>query len=784
MKPLRDKIGNENCKLCKLHKDVETVCLIGEGAYPTDIAIISDSPGYSDDENGRPLSGKLGKLILDPLLNTLDVDRDEIFITNAIHCKSSTKEIKSDHIKACRKWLMLEMSWVKPKKIIVMGKIAAMALLDKYNISIKAVVGKKQTIEFPWGEAEVQFTYHPSFIRKKPYMKKYFKEHFARFISDRKRIPTIVRPFNVSNFFDSYGKKISIDIEDPNEVINSISVTATKGYGYWMDKSQFNEVHSILKRASLIMGHNLKHDLKKMIKDGLIPRSILYKDKLFDTLIGWNIIDENCFDKSLKYLSYNYTSMEAYERPKADEWDNLDIVRPYNAKDVDATKRLYNKEMKEFEKNPNLLVPVKIDMRVLAVLIDIELRGIKVDRKEMKRVDKALGIKLEDIEKDLGDIKGTKSISRKKLSDKLIKMGFKLENTEKGNPKTDKKTLEDLIAKEDNSKRVKFLSGVIEHGRLNKLKSTFIEGILNELGDDSIFYPTYFIAKREEGGEDQEGGTVTGRLSAKRFQQIPRDKETLEPEYNPRRLFTVRDPDNWLISADFSQVEMVVAGVIYDEPLLIEMYDSGEDIHTMVAAEVGGCKVKNVTKDMRKAAKTVNFGLIYGQSAFGLAFRLGWSEEKALRYIKKYFKRLPGLQAGIDRRKRFIIRNGYSETYFHRRRRLPGATFQTSIGRELIRQGVNSAVQGTAADICKICMYTLWQTYKEEGIGWLLGNVHDETINEAIGDKNREVMIEHLIETYKRPDFKDYGVNDFPIPLRGELKIGKNWFKAEKQIKF
>lgn len=782
---LRDKIRNSKCQKCDLYQKAQSVCLIGDGPYPAEIAFIGEAPGFREDNINKPFSGKAGKLVLDVILNKLDISRKEVYITNAVHCRPpENRTPNNDEIRACRDWLMKELSYVRPKKLVVMGGVAAKSITNMYNLSVKSVVGKKRTIEFSWGNTEVQFTYHPAFILRRPYMRKYFEEHIDRFLVDKDRIGTIVKPYSLTSFLSNYNKSLSIDIEDPGGVINSIAITSKKGEGYWVSKDKFSEATGFISRSDVVIGHNLKHDLIGLIRGGYLSSNILYEDKFFDTLIGWNIIDENCFDKSLKYLSYNYTTMEEYYRPEGEEWNNLDIVRPYNCKDADATKRLYNLEYKIFKNNPGLAIPLKIDLRTLNVITMIEYKGIKVDIDELNIVNKALGKKLKRIRNsftDLGfDVFGPKSISRPKLGKALRKLGCILGKTDKQNFKTDKKTISNLLIGEDDEDKILLLNGVMDYDKYSKLKGTFIEGIKNDLDDEDYFHPVYFIAKREEGGDDAEGGTLTGRLSAKRFQQIPRDRENLEAELNPRRLFTVRDPKNILISADFSQVEMVVSGILYNEPKLVTMYDSGEDIHQQVASEV--FEVRNPSKDQRKFAKTVNFGIVYGISEFGLANRLEWSDKKAKKFIDRYYSKFPGLQQGIEKTKIHIKKYGFVENYFYRRRRLPGADTDDFVGRELIRQGINARVQGTAADITKICMWEMFQRLKEIK-GLVVGNVHDELIFE-VRRKYKEEVIEWIKEVYAMPPFREYGVLDFPVKLRGEIKVGVNWFKAEEKISF
>lgn len=776
MAHLSDKIRDPKCKRCELHKTAHTICLIGDGPFPCEWVFVGDNPSDRDEIN-KPFSGRAGRQVLDVTLEQLDIDREDVYLTNIVHCSTPKgTKLSNTHIKECSSIFWKEMKYVRPKKMVVMGAAAVKGVMGKYNLSLKSVVGKKETFEFDWGKCEVLFTYHPAFGLDKPYVKKYFKEHLQQFLKEKERIPTIVLPYSFDKMIGVTKTSLDIEYKEEEEIITSIAVSPKKGYGYWVAEEDFGEVVHNASRG-LIIGHNLKYDISRLIKHGLLHHDFLYDEKMFDTLLGINIIDENIPDKTLKYLSYTYTTMEHYERPEEDEWDDMNIVRPYNSKDADAGVRLYNYERNMFKKDPALLTPFKVDMRTLAVIIDLEMRGMKIDEEELSSMSKALKKKLKKID-SLIPVENPNS--KKQIGEYLVSKGINLPPT-KTQYKTDKATLEAVFSVERNERKREVLQAVIDKGKYDKLYSTFCKGIDSD-SIDGIFYPTYFIAKREDKGE--EGGTVTGRLSAKRFQQIPRDKETLEPEFNPRRLFIPRNPNKgWIISADFSQVEMAVAGIMYGEPLLVEMYDSGGDIHTLVASEVNNVKPKNVTKDQRKAAKTVNFGIVYGISEHGLASRLGWSKMHALSYIHKYFKRFPGLKNGLENQKDFVIEYGYAETYFHRRRRLPGAKRNDKIGEELLRQGINSPIQGTAADITKICMWELFKRYRSIKKTYVDGNVHDEILTETI-DKYLDEVCEWIMEVYKRPPFEDYGLKPLPIALRGELKIGKNWFKPEKKIEF
>lgn len=796
MSSLWDEIRDPQCRRCGLYQEAQCVCLIGTGAYPTDVMFVGEAPGFREDDIKKPFSGKAGKKVLDPILGELGIKRSEVFITNACHCRPPGNRTPTrDEIKACQYFLNLEMEKVRPEKIVCLGLTAAKSLLDKFNISLKAIVGRSTEIEKPWGKVKVYFTYHPAKVLREPGLREYLKQHLKLFLAERKRFPSLVAPWDYTGFLSDYRGSLAIDIE--TEKINdenggnidllSIAVSCKKGKGYWVDvenDKQMRELMGLVKcRNSIIVGHNLKFDLKELIKKGVLDRSILKEDRFFDTLIAYNILDENCPDKSLKALALTFTTMPQYEIPEDFSWGNIDWIREYNGYDSDATWRLRNYTLAQLERTPSLWIPFKIDMRCTAVLVDMELRGVKVDIDALERMSKTLTKKLQEVSKYI-PVENPRS--PKQVASMLMKMGFELPMTDKGNPKADEATLQMLGNYVDSEKKKRVLQALLEYRFYYKLKSTFVEGIKEVMDKEYFVHPTYFIAKRQDYTEKgEEGGTTSGRLSSKRpnFQNIPRDKEELPKEISPRSLFIPRSRLTHLIaSSDFTQAEVILAGIYYDEPKILSMYESGEDLHQQIASEVFGVKFKNVTKDQRKAAKAVVFGVLYGQTEFGLSRRLGWSEQRAREFIRAFFKKFPDLKKGIDEVKHFIIKNGYVESYFKRRRRLPGASDDTPEGRELLRQGINAPIQGGAADLCKIAMYELFK-HLDSINSFIIGQIHDEIVCE-IDKKKKKAFIELVSTVFSNPPLKEYGLEPFPVKMRGETEIGENFLELTESYQF
>lgn len=805
-KPLRKKLRDVDCKRCSLHEEAHNVCLIGEGPYPTEIMVIGKAPDYREDQTGRLLSGKAGKQILRPALEKFDIDTEEVFFSNAIHCNPPKgKKLNKKEMEACSHFLFKEMEYVKPRKIIAMGANVLKVLLGKYSASLKNYTGKTILLEKPWGKVEVLVTYLPAFILEKPAMKKYFHLHLKNFLKPRKRTGTQVYPWHEKYFLNEWKGDVSIDIEtntlNPHEKdaeILSIAATPKKGKGYWMDirekYSDFVSLNSILQnKEALIIGHNLKFDLKFLIVKGILGGGILKSDRLYDTLIAFNTLDENCLDKGLKSLSYNHTSMVEYGMPE-DLGDDLEEMYEYNCMDVDATKRLKNWTLKQLKKEPELLVPFKIDMRTTAVITSMEVKGIAIDKKALKKMKRKLGKRLDELEQVI-PVENVRSPQQ--LTAMLVKKGFKLPKTKKGAYSATKEVLQGLVSQARTPKKKKIIESVLTYRKYHKLFSSFVIGIedrlitkaysLDKSREESRVFPKYHVAKRgdfKDSSDDEEGGTVTGRLSCSdpNFQQLPRDKGDLEPKFNPRRLVIPHYPYEIILSADFSQIEMFLAGIIHNEGKLIQMYADGEDMHEMTAAEVLGKKPENVTKDERKAAKTINFGIIYGITEVGLGKRLGWPTHQAKRFITKYLRAFPDMKVSIEELKHQAITKGYVENYFHRRRRLPEASESTYEGQEMLRQAINSPVQGTGADLLKICMWEIFKRLKPN-YAQLIGNVHDEVVIESMNHYKQET-IELVSSVYAKPPLEEYGLEPFPVPLRGEIEIGKNWFALKEKVVF
>jgi DNA polymerase-1 len=302
---------------------------------------------------------------------------------------------------------------------------------------------------------------------------------------------------------------------------------------------------------------------------------------------------------------------------------------------------------------------------------------------------------------------------------------------------------------------------ILEQRQLTKLKSTYVDALPQLVNPHTGRIHTSF----------NQTGAVTGRISSSNpnLQNIP-IRTQLGREV--RRAF-VADEGWKLIAADYSQVELRVMAHIAQDPGLLGAFERGEDIHAATAAAVLGVSLAEISKDQRRIAKSVNFGLSYGQSAYGLAQQTGMSQEEARQFIKTYFEKYPGVRDYIERTKRQAAEQGYVETLLGRRRYFPNLAGMRGPERgRAEREAINMPIQGTAADIIKIAMIRLHQALRERKLrARMLLQVHDELVLEAPDDEVQAVV--PLVREVMGGDF------ELSVPLKVDVEVGQNWLEME-----
>lgn len=530
-------------------------------------------------------------------------------------------------------------------------------------------------------------------------------------------------------------------------------------------KSAFAELKRIFNQPDLkIIMHNGKFDLKALASNGLFENNkIEYKCKLIDTMIATWLLNPDRNGKnsySLEWLSETFLHLKGIEFSsivkKGQTFADvpLDHAVPYASEDADFTLQLWEFLSERFkdERRQKLF---ELEMQLLPILANMELAGIHLDGKALHEYNKELTNGIENIENEIYKEVGHpfNIASPKQLQTVLFEeRKLKPEKKTKTGYSTDTSVLEELAHYDSVPKMI------LEFRELSKLQSTYVE-TLPEMTDKNGRIHTDFV----------QTGTATGRLSCRdpNLQNIPVRNEAGR---RIRSSFTAPE-GKVLISADYAQIELVVLAHLSGDKNMCQAFIEGTDVHKATAALIFGVKPEEVTAEMRRTAKTINFGVIYGMSAFRLANDLGISRTQAAQFISSYDQ----LYAGITNFKAQTIlnaeTNGYVETILGRRRPIMNINSRNKVekaGAE--RMAINTPVQGSAADIVKKAMIEVDSALKEMNNGAkLLLQVHDELILEC---PDEQKTIEETIALLKDKMENAVKLN---VPLRVSIEHGKNW---------
>jgi len=525
-----------------------------------------------------------------------------------------------------------------------------------------------------------------------------------------------------------------------------------------------NELKPLLESSEKkIIGQNIKFDKNILMKYGLKIASIKNDTMMMSYVLDASATRHNLDALASYYLGYKTSTYEdvAGKGAKQISFDDvpIDIATNYAAEDADITLRLYE-ELSPKLKNIESLNKLneEIEIPLIEVLSDMERNGAILNAKVLNAQSKDLeerilrlenkAYKLAGEEFNLGSTKQLREIFFDKLNYRVIK------KTPGGQPSTDEKVLAEL-AEEYELPKV-----LLEHRTLSKLKSTYTDKLPNQISSLSGKVHTSF----------HQAVTTTGRLSSSdpNLQNIPIRTE------DGRRIRQAFEPSNGnkFISADYSQIELRVMAHLSKDPGLLSAFQEGEDVHSKTASEVFNVGIEDVSSDLRRNAKAINFGLIYGISAFGLGKQLGITRNLAAEYMAMYFEKYPGVKQYMESTKESASKNGYVETLFGRRLYLKEINANNALRRQASeRAAINAPVQGTAADIMKIAMIRMYQALeKEKSEARIILQVHDELILDT-PEKEIDRVIELTTEAMKEATLLD-------VPLEIDIGIGDNWDQA------
>ena len=580
----------------------------------------------------------------------------------------------------------------------------------------------------------------------------------------------------------SKAKTIAIDTETTgldymDTDLVGISLSYKPGEAYYIpinhqddtvDQLKLNVVLDALKPVlesskNKIIGQNIKFDRNVLAKYGINISSIKNDTMMMSYVLDASATRHNLDALSSYYLNYKTSTFEdvAGKGVKQVTFDQVPIEEAtnYAAEDADITLRLYEELNPKLESVASLKkLNDEIEIPLIEVLSEMEQNGAILNSKILGSQSKDLENRIKKLEKkayeiageefNLGSTKQLREIFFEKLNYRIIK------KTPGGQPSTDEKVLVELAEEYE-------LPGVLlEHRTLSKLKSTYTDKLPGQISETTGKVHTSF----------HQAVTTTGRLSSSdpNLQNIPIRTE------DGRRIRQAFEPSKGhrFISADYSQIELRIMAHISKDVGLLQAFQEGEDVHSKTASEVFDVAIEEVTEDLRRNAKAINFGLIYGISAFGLGKQLGISRNLAAEYMAMYFEKYPGVKKYMESTKDFASQNGYVETLFGRRLYLRDINASNAIRRQASeRAAINAPVQGTAADIMKIAMIKTHQAIKAENVkAKLILQVHDELILDT-PKKEIDSVINLLTDSMM-------GAASLDVPLEIDVGVGDNWDQA------
>lgn len=512
------------------------------------------------------------------------------------------------------------------------------------------------------------------------------------------------------------------------------------------------------------VGQNIKFDILALRKYG-----VRVKGPLFDTMLAHYLLNPELrhgMDYLAEtYLKYKTVPIEDLIGPKGKKQASMrtvpiEQIKEYAAEDADVTLRLkhYFAPLLKQEGLESLFF--EMEMPLIYVLAEMEATGVKLDTNALKQSSEVLSQQLTALEESIYDLAGqsfninsTKQVGEI-LFDKL-KLDEKAKKTKTGGYSTSEEVLEKIRGKHP------IVDKLLEYRGIKKLLSTYIDALPALIHPETGKIHTSF----------NQAVTATGRLSSTNpnLQNIP-VRDELGREI--RKAFIADDDDCIFFSADYSQIELRLMAHLSNDPHMVEAFCSGADIHAATAAKIYGIPVEEVTSDMRRKAKTANFGIIYGISVFGLAERLSIPRAESKELIDGYFQTYPRIKEYMEESIRVAKEKGYVETLFKRKRFLPDINSHNAIVRGYAeRNAINAPIQGSAADIIKLAMIRIHQRFEAEHLkSRMILQVHDElnfNVRKEEFDRVKEIVLdcmEHVLL--------------LRVPLIADCGEGKNWLEA------
>lgn len=798
---------NPECVLCpKLFSNSLNVCMEGDGPLDADLMIVGEAPGETEDEMNRPFVGRAGTFLRYDILLPAKVPESAIRFTNTVRChpaKNRTPTILE--IRKCRGYLEAEIRRVRPKVIVGMGNVPLATLLhffyrgESEEGSSKKVEPKVSGIT-KWQGKQVWLsefqcwfipTFHPSFCMLNEISHSTYSTDLV--IADIQKAWKLAqgsRPsFNAPESVDAKDKvraaavldrmersgSFAFDIETGgsgrscDKRVIGCSFSCESGRGYYIpwdtlvgSKTLFDQFRKLITSSKYLkIMHNGAYEVRVLSTAHGIPINGV---KYFDTMVASHLIDEN-FSKRLKDLAWVYTAFGGYdvdlERYKyenkiKEDYSQIphDMLAPYAALDAVATWVIYRKQLPEMRDEGVQPLFDKIVMPVRRVMSDAEINGMRVDLDRAVSLRKDCESTISKLEERVYSFAGREfNIGSNKQLQKVLYDDLRLtplKETKTGYS-TDAESLE-YLSTQSGSEIVRVL---LDRAYVDTMSSTHVgQAIAYTWPEDGRVHTNYNIT-----------GAVTGRASASTpsLQNVPQDRLV-------RSLYIASEGCK-LVEADLKSAEIATVAAVSGEDTFKRAFREGLDIHSETFRRIYDLPSDyECTKLERRLAKTINFGLIYGLTAIGLARRLDMTPEEASEFMNLYFNRLPKVAEWMERQKALVKKNGYVVSVFGRKRRLPlGLSDKWGDISRAERQAMNSPIQSGAADYTYIGLSRLRRAILSNGMeGKIVHTVHDCVIVDA-PEYEVDDMSTLILEAFETP------VKAMSIGMKVEVEVGDCW---------
>jgi len=593
-------------------------------------------------------------------------------------------------------------------------------------------------------------------------------EHNYLLIESIEETKTLLRKLNAQKYVCFDTETSSLDKITAS--LLGIAFSYQKGTGFYLSlKENKEEKLALLKsffsnKGIIKIAHNFKFDSAVLYQHGIEIQGVN-----FDTMIAHYLLEPDAKHSmdylSEIYLNYRPVSIETLIGKKGKNQKSMADLEPqevyeYACEDADVTLQLYEILKKEIGKPYLMELFYNMEMPLNTVLMKMEIEGINLDIEALHSFSQELANTLQKLEKEIITLAGTNFNvdSPKQLGEILfgvLELDAKAKKTKTGQYKTDEQTLTKLIGKHD------IIPLILEYRKLKKLKSTYVDALPAQINPKTKRLHTTFM----------QTVTATGRLSSTNpnLQNIPIRSEKGK---EIRKAFIAKNQDYKLLAADYSQIELRIIAALSKDENMIDAFKKGLDIHSATAAKVFHVELNEVTKEMRSKAKMVNFGIIYGISAFGLAQRLNIKRKEAKEIIDSYFEQYPKIKQYMDDAIQFAREKGYVETIKKRRRYLKDINSANGIMRGFAeRNAINAPIQGSAADVIKLAMIKVEEELTKRNLqSKLLLQVHDELILDLY-QPEQDLVVELVKECMEK-------AVKLEVPLTVEVGVADNWLDA------